>query len=370
MSNPVQYVCLLLLCVLSLAAHAQAEWEHKVSDVLNEGGENPVYSMLFYVADDSGVVLDQAFGVRNKEGARATKQDTYRIASATKMFVSTVILQLVMERKLALHDKLSKHLKLDYIHLDRLHMFNGQSYGESLTIEQLLSHRSGLADVFTDKGDEFFDILMKEPQHRYSPEEIVGLYYRFNLDASAHFRPGEGWNYSDMNYVLLGLLIEVLDKQPLAASIRSRILDPLGMSHTFFEHYEDPDRHPVVHQYFGSVDITEINTSFDWAGGGLVSNNQDLAVFMQALFGEQLIDRKMLNKMTDTKYTREGESRYGLGVYESVYNGETFYGHYGFWGSYIGYSPRSRKVLSYCISQATPNFNVYSLINDILVTTE
>ncbi len=109
--------------------------------------------------------------------------------------------------------------------------------------------------------------------------------------------------------------------------------------------------------------MTGINTSFDWAGGGLVSNNHDLAIFIKSLFDLKLINQTSLDQMTDVKFTKEHENRYGLGIYESTYNGETYYGHYGFYGSYMGYCPKRNMVLSYCISQAEPELNVYSFIN-------
>ena len=116
----------------------------------------------------------------------------------------------------------------------------------------------------------------------------------------------------------------------------------------------------------GDINMTEINTSFDWAGGGLVSNNQDQAKFIKALFNHELISKSSLNKMIDVQFTKEYESRYGLGIYESIYKGDTFYGHYGFYGSYIGYCPKTKMVLSYNISQAEPDFNVYSFIVEVL----
>ena len=69
--------------------------------------------------------------------------------------------------------------------------------------------------------------------------------------------------------------------------------------------------------------------------------------------------------MVDVKFTNEQENRYGLGIYESEYNGNTYFGHYGFYGTYVGYCPETKTVISYSISQATPIFNVYQFINKI-----
>jgi len=187
----------------------------------------------------------------------------------------------------------------------------------------------------------------------------VELYYTLELNTDSHFEPGKNWSYSDMNYLLLGVIIESLEQKSLAQSIRDRILNPLKMKNTYFEFYESPSHNnKIIHQYIGDIDMTEINTSFDWAGGGLVSNNQDQAKFIKALFNHELIGESSLNKMIDVQFTKEYESKYGLGIYESIYKGDTFYGHYGFYGSYIGYCPKKKMVLSYNISQADICFHI------------
>ena len=174
-----------------------------------------------------------------------------------------------------------------------------------------------------------------------------------------------------MNYVLLGLIIESIEQRELHKSIRNRILIPLKMEDTYFEFYEDPtNKAHVMNQYIGKINFSKLNTSFDWAGGGLVSTNQDLSTFIKALFEYKLINTESLKKMIDVKFTKKGEYRYGLGVYESIYNGKTYFGHYGFYGTYIGYCPESKTVISYAINQAIPDFEGHTLISEILELSE
>jgi len=365
----------LLLCLfLPLASLGQTD---KLASIVNEKitteSQNPVNSILIYVERlNDNTVLNQGFGLRNIASEPALKNDRFRIASATKTFVATIILQLIEEGKISLNTKVSKYLNtIDYLDFKNFHRLNRKSYSNKITIEQLLSHRTGLADIFTDKEEDFFNLVLQNTQQQYTPKDIVKLYYQFGLNTLPHFKPGKGWSYSDMNYVFLGLIVESIDKRSLAESIRSRILNPLKMENTFFEFYESPTKNDnMIHQYIGDIDMTEINTSFDWAGGGLVSNNIDLAKFIKALFDFKLIDESSLNKMIDVQFTKEQENRYGLGVYESKYNGDIYYGHYGFYGTYIGFCPERRIVISYCISQVETNFNSYSFINDVLKLTE
>ncbi len=213
--------------------------------------------------------------------------------------------------------------------------------------------------------------MLQNPQKQYSPNKIVELYYNLGVNKLAHFKPNQGWSYSDMNYVLLGLLIEKIDNKTLAQSIRNRILAPLKMNYTYFELYEEPtETGTLLNQFIGELNFTEINTSFDWSGGGLVSTNKDLAKFIKGLFKLELINQSSLNLMLATKFTKSNENEYGLGIYKTIYNGKVFYGHYGFYGSYIGYCPKDGTIVSYCINQAHPNFNTYQYINEVIQLTK
>jgi D-alanyl-D-alanine carboxypeptidase len=340
-----------------------------VESYINTESENPVHSILLYIENkDENFLYNKAFDNTDPNDHNDLKKIGFKIASVTKLFLSTVVLQLVEEGKLNLEDKAFQYLSnVKYLDFENFHIYEGKNYSGEISIDHLLSHRSGLADIFTDKQSEFFGLLLQDPQKQYSPEAIVDLYHSFQLNEASHFKPGTDWYYSDMNYVLLGLIIESTDKQPLHQSIRSRIITPLNLENTYLEFYESPiEGCALQKQYVGNVNFSDLNTSFDWAGGGLVSTTKDLSIFIRALFENKLISRSTLKEMINVKDTKDGNNRYGLGIYESEYNGKVFYGHYGFYGSYIGYCPEDRTIISYSISQAMPDFSVYSLINEIL----
>ena len=339
---------------------------------INEVSENPVYSILLYIDKADKVIFNKGYGKLDKDSFFVSKNDKFRIASSTKLFVSTIILQLIEEGKILLNDEVFEYVKgLDYLDFENFQILNNKKYANEITIKQLLSHRSGLADIFSDKEETFFSMILKNPEKQYSVQSIAKLYYKYKLNLSPHFEPNKGWHYSDMNYFLLGLIIEKIDQTSLAESIRNRILNPLKMKDTYFEFYEKPtQKNNLLNQYVGSVNFSKINTSFDWSGGGLVSTNKDLALFIKSLFNLKLINRESLNKMIDVKYTKDHENRYGLGIYESHYNGHIYFGHYGFYGTYVGYCPENKTTISYSISQAIPDFNVYSFINKTLKLAE
>lgn len=351
------------LVVMFIATNAFAQQDFiktKLTQNLNPSSQNPVHSISVYL-ENTKSTYEEAVG-DDENGRKITAYDEFRIASSTKLFTSAIILQLVDENKLALTQKLS-----DFIVVDSLHTLNGKSFGKEITIKQLLQHRTGLADIFTDKMDAVFGMLLQDPKRQYSPKEIHDLYYTLGLHKATHNKPGEHFYYSDMNYVLLGMIIESIENNPLSESYRSRILEPLELNNTYFEYYETPKSvQPRISQYVTNYNFTSINTSIDWAGGGLVSTHQDLAKFIKGLFSGTLISEQSLKKLLDFPLTENSKEKYGLGIYETGYNGAIFYGHYGFYNTYIGYSPETNTVVSYCIGQAQPDFNTYLLIDTIV----
>ena len=358
---------LILLMLLPTISNSQVT-STLLQEKLDDSTDSPVHGMSIVIERQGNIVLSEAIGKREKNGDALMVTDQFRIASSTKLFVSTIILQLLEEGKLHLTDRIYPYLnEIEYLRLDEFHSQENSAFAKLITIEQLLSHKSGLADIFSDKQEAFFEHLMNNPKQNYRPKDVVDLYFEYGLDKEAKFEPGNGWHYSDMNYALLGLLIEKLDRKSLAQSIRDRIIRPLHLKNTYFEFYEKTETtESRLHQYVGVIDFNDVNTSFDWSGGGLVSTHQDLAIFIEALFEGKLISEQSLQKMIAVEKTNENHLPYGLGVYQSVYNGQTFYGHYGLYGTYIGYCPETKTVLSYCITQATPSFNVYEFVNYVV----
>ncbi|WP_452226843.1 serine hydrolase domain-containing protein [Lacinutrix cladophorae] len=358
------------LIFLSNMVFAQTDSiNESIKNRINHHSKNPVHSILLYIENESkGFKYNEGFGLETDNGKPVTKNSSFKIASSTKLFVSTIILQLEEEGKLSINDKVFPYLKdIEYLNFKNFHNLKGIKYAQDITIEHLLSHRSGLADLFTDKEEAFFEMIMQNPNKQYTPKSIVALYNQFNLNQEPHFTPNTGWHYSDINYVLLGLIIEKLDKTKLAQSIRNRILEPMEMKNTFFEFYEEPKTQSrQINQYIENTNFSKRNTSFDWAGGGLVSTNTDLAIFIKSLFNYELINKESLAKMIDVKFTKKNENRYGLGVYEFHLNDNVYYGHFGFYNTFVGYCPTTKTTLSYSISQTNPGFNSYAFLSQIL----
>ena len=240
--------------------------------------------------------------LRAKRPARAG--DQFRIGSVTKSFVATVVLQLVGEGRLSLDDNLERWLP---------GLVPG---GEKITVRQLLNHTSGLYNYTDD---------LPEPPRRFRPQELVAI-------ATGHkplFAPGTQFSYSNTNYILAGLVVERVTGQQLAAQLQQRILRPLALDDTELPSTERRIAGPHVNGYAppdeawqvsdglgGLVNVTEMDTSWAWAAGAMVSTTADLAAFYQALLGGQLLTPELLKQMrttVDASQVGHG-TRYGLGL--------------------------------------------------------
>jgi D-alanyl-D-alanine carboxypeptidase len=237
-----------------------------------------------------------------KHPARAG--DRFRIGSVTKSFVATLVLQLVGEGRLSLDDNLERWLP------------GLVPSGDQITVRQLLNHTSGLYNYTDD---------LPEPPRRFRPRELVAI-------ATGHkplFAPGTRFSYSNTNYILAGMIVERVTGDRLAAQLQRRIFRPLGLDTTELpttqeriagphaRGYSPPDKGwRVTDGPARLVDVTEMDTSWAWAAGAMVSTAADLARFYQALLGGQLLAPELMAAMrttVDASQFRRG-ARYGLGL--------------------------------------------------------
>ncbi|WP_158675663.1 serine hydrolase domain-containing protein [Nocardia stercoris] len=238
----------------------------------------------------------------------------FRIGSITKTFVSTVILQLVAEGRVGLDDPVDDYLPA--YNIDR-----------RITVRMLLQHTSGLFDYTGDHdadggfeagiplhGAEFVDARMRG----YTLDELA----RTALSEPARFAPGERWQYSNTNYVLAGLLVEKLSGTTYATQIRTRLLEPLGMSDTSLPGAEPEIAGPHAHGYLEYqrdgrtelADITELNPSWAGPAGEIISTTADLDKFLSALLGGRLLPPQLLEVMRTPFPVPDRPGGFGLGL--------------------------------------------------------
>lgn len=286
-----------------------------------------------------------AAGVRDRETREPlAPTDPFLIGSITKTFVATVVLQLAEERRLSLDTPLASYLP----------GFPGASH---ITIRQLLSHTSGLPDVAQAHGLD--KALIRDRDRRWTAEQVLALV----ADRDRLFPPGESYQYSNTNYVLLGQVIEAVTGTPWAAQVRRRIITPLRLTRTFIGGVD-----PVPSLVAGYYDLdndgdTENVTATPWpaldtfegAAGAIVSNAADLARFARALFDGRLLRPETLQAMTTPGPYHSRHRGYGLGVEIMQPDFHTLaWGHGGAepgFRSQLLYLPDSRVVIVVLVNE-------------------
>jgi D-alanyl-D-alanine carboxypeptidase len=228
----------------------------------------------------------------------------------------------------------------------------------------VVEHEAYYADLFTEADiDEDAGIVTLACVQR-DPHDTLA---RYVYGKEANFEPGEGWHYSNTNYTLLGMVIEAAAAMPLAEAYRTHIYEPLGMTSTFLDCYEDP-LIDVVHGYTGfgntMTDVTELHESIGWSAGGLVSTAPDLIAFARGLFGGALFDDpESLAAMT----TPTPGSAYGMGITVQA----DYMGHAGGIAgvrSLLNYAPAfdTVVVMLYNIDSADPEQALADVLNPAL----
>lgn len=319
---------------------------------IDHGSEDPLHNVVLLV-EKPGFRYKGASGLGDGVSEAMTPDHKFKIASISKTFTAAVVLQMVEEGLLSLDDTLDEFFAASpVVGLDSLHIYEGVSHGPEITIEQLLGHTSGL-NCYLAGDPRFIECIIDNPMTQWTPAMMLGKYYEYHLNRKAFFPPGEGWQYTDTDYLLLAMIVEQVTGSPLHAQYRRRILEPLGLDDTYLEFYEDPrgDR-PLSHAYYGSMDLYDnVNTSFEWGGGGLVSTCKDLNVFFRALLkGDLFEDERTLERMLAAT-EREDHWNYGFGIRKMIISGRTFYGHPGAYNCDAYYCPEEDVSICLTINQ-------------------
>jgi D-alanyl-D-alanine carboxypeptidase len=283
--------------------------------------------------DADGTSVSLASGAADLEDRQPAEPDgQVRIASNTKMFTATVVMQLVDEGEISLDESIETYLP---------GLVAGDGIdGRQISVRQLLQHTSGLPEYIVDLLDKEGGLT-----RYWSPRDILDL----ALTHPAVFVPGERWEYSNTNYLVLGLLIERITGSPLANQIDERIVQPLELTDTVLPHGGDrsiPGGHPLGYhpdpESGDLVDTTELDPGATWAAGGMLSTPSELNTFMQALFAGKLTSDAALEEMLTTVPAEEDVwpgSGYGLGVQSYPLScGGVAWGH---GGDILGYETRN-----------------------------
>ncbi len=315
-----------LLGLAAVAAQAQQLNTAKLDSLVNALDAN--HKMMGSLALSKGgqVVYRRAFGeARLAPSAPATPDTRYRIGSLTKVFTGVMVFQLIEEKKLALDTPLAT-------------FFPQVPGAAAITIDQLLSHRSGLHNFTNDPA---FPAFMTQP---HTQAEMVALIAAPKPD----FAPGTKAAYSNSNFVLLGYIVEKLAKMPYPQALQKRVLARAGLKNTFYGGKINPQAQEALSYEWGPGGwqlAPETDMSVPGGAGALVSTPTDLTRFFEALFGGKLVAASSLATMQNI---RDG---YGRALFATEVGPKKSYGHNGAidgFHSAAGYFPADQLAVAVC----------------------
>ncbi|WP_261511289.1 serine hydrolase [Chryseobacterium paludis] len=281
------------------------------------------------IADKNGIVYQQSLGFANLTTQLPLSSDSkFPIASISKTFTSTAILQLKQKGKLKLSDPVQKYLA-DFPY-------------KEVTIKHLLSNTSGLVDYY-----HLFDSVMEQnPDKIITNSDIIPTLIQYKVPLS--FAPGEKWEYNNVNFCIAALIVEKVSGIPYSKYLQENIFKPAGMKNSIqpfdrsvlqegeVERYSFRNLYTTklenVHSMPENFKISE-HSNF-YGNGGIVSTAEDLYLFDQSLYSGVLLGQEELNeaftrvKLNDGKTAvyklDEKEVGYGLGweIYLDESNGK------------------------------------------------
>jgi D-alanyl-D-alanine carboxypeptidase len=288
----------------------------------------------------------RALGVADRSSEEPMTPEMYhRIGSVTKTFTATLLLQAAGDGLLSLDDTIDQYIK-------------GVPNGDEITLRQMANMTSGVATYSETKkfdGDPGAD-----PYRVWEPEELA----KIGIEDSPLFDPGTEFNYSNTNYVLLGLVLEQVTGESIGELTRERIIEPLGLKGTSFPDLADtslPEPHAQGYTLQGQSsggeprNATDWNASWTWTAGIMISTVDDLLAYGRALgTGKGLLSPAQQDERIDSLVSDvppfdqpplKGDYGYGLGLmYEHGWIGHG--GELPGYNTYLYYHPELDAVVA------------------------
>lgn len=316
MKTKLSVFCLFLISAASSLAQGYNGTQQKdnrasaIKQTVQAYVDNNVFAGSLLVANSGNLLYKDAFGFSDRKKQKAFQSDSIvPIASLSKTITSAVVLMLVEQKKLSLADSVASFLP---------QFGHGQS--QQITLEHLLSHRSGIPDHFSIEG--WF-----EPDFHASTsdEDFVAAIASLPL----LFAPGSDYQYSNPGYFVLGKIIEKVAGRPYPQVFQELIFAPLGMRNTSFV-FNQPDKSAMAYQWSaggGYRQQVRNNMRLFGAGAAIQSSVEDLYLFQKALHEGKLLSDTSLSKIfnQNTPYSwriRQANVRPNQAVTLHSYNGK------------------------------------------------
>ncbi|WP_430911207.1 serine hydrolase [Methylobacterium sp. sgz302541] len=288
-------------------AESPAPYAQRAAALIEPYLEAGLFSGAILVARDGKPIFRRAYGLANREWGIPNGLDTrFRIASLTKAFTAAAILQLAEAGKLGLDDPVRRFVP------------DAPAIWERVTLRHLLQHSSGIINYTALPS-----YLPKLSRIEQSPSEIVAL----TTAEPLLFEPGTRFEYSNTNYVLLGMTVEAASGLPYARYLRERLIGPLGLKDTDYDDVSAILPRRASGYRRGQAqwrNAAPTASSVPYAAGGLYSTVDDLAAWIRALLSD-----KLLSPASREAMFTDGGFGYGLGWFVGKGNERRLWSHGG-----------------------------------------
>jgi D-alanyl-D-alanine carboxypeptidase len=347
------------------------EMEYLVSGLV-EKDKSVRNCVLCVVKGDGSFSWSGAAGIASQNGQVPMTKDTpIYIASITKLYTATAIMRLYEKGALSLDDPMSKYLPEGLIR--GIHVYKGKDYSREITIKQLLSHTSGIADYYTEKpkgGKSLFELFLEEPKRSWTVDETIE---RVRNGLRPNFEPGTDASYSDTNFQLLGKVIEAITGKPLHVAYEDFIFHPLGLKHTWLTGRSKPQIAPSTAPadvFYEDMNITNTRSNGAyWADGGIVSTAEEMIIFLKALNEGRIVSGDTLKLMHNWHKLRF-PLQYGYGTMyfklpwfiNIALKVPPLWGHSGSTGSFLYYSEDLNLYMAGSIDQVESKTKPFRLM--------
>ncbi len=305
------------------------------------------------VEDASGIFVGSAGMADIEKNIKLQPCHISKAASVTKMIMAVLTMKLQEEGVLNINDPLTKYLSandLEYI-----------ENADQVTLKNLMEHSTGIYDVITDQG--FYLQVLNNPTKHWLPNELL----KYVRGRKAYFPANTSASYSNTNYLLLSMALNQAAGIHHRHLLRSKILDPLGLTDTYYNYHEPLPENRVAQGYFDLykngkiINLSNWNTGSGNGYGGIYSTVMDLHKFMKALFVDKSIitDASLDQMLQFNEAVNESRKYLGVGLFKDFIDlkpGLYAYGHRGrdlAYSADLFYFPQKGAIMALEINYGT-----------------
>ncbi len=331
--------------------------DEQIENLIFEQIDNEnLYGAVFHIEQGDEVIRSAAGNLETDE--------QFSIASVTKMFTASVIFQMAEDGLLTMDDTIDMYLTPE--EYSGLHVYEGVEYSEAITIGQLVSQTTGLPAYAENEAEGL--TLVEE-----SIDNGASFTFTSKLNSAkekgARFINGEGAYYADLNYDILGEIIERVSEDTLGSQYEQYIFEPLELSDTFLA--EAGSEVPPVVVNGEERDITPILENMH-ASGGLISTSNDLMIFLKSFFNGVMFDESFIDPdaLEDIQFYfhqyGNGFMNFDVSAEVPVFDMHPLAGHAGINGSFAFYNRELDLYITGTTNQASNPMLNYELIQQFI----